>query len=337
MGSDLLVTIVVLGTWAFSWWALATIRIRRGGGKVVTVLWTGVAGMVIGGIAGAMAVAPPGTAANSGATPANAKPAITTELHAPDRAPEAKRPDKPQPPRHFDVEPAKLIARVNAALHSHAKGKIEQGSKMNTYTADVGSRSHFIAGVDKASGKVASVLVLSPFSQDDNELAAQASRAGLIIGAAMAPADGKEVARIIDSMEKERETFGNTPRRWLNGVNLYYSVSPEVGSMLGADLADQPDRTTLDGDPEGYVYPQCKQAVEQQLKSPSSADFPWTADKVASNPNDPNSFVVLGHVDAQNSFGATLRADWICQIAYTGGDHYSSSSFALGKVLLQER
>lgn len=65
----------------------------------------------------------------------------------------------------------------------------------------------------------------------------------------------------------------------------------------------------------------CSEFVKKNLKSPSTAQFPSSAADgviiahIASN----DRWSVLGYVDAQNSFGATLRQDFGCQVSYSGG------------------
>lgn len=61
----------------------------------------------------------------------------------------------------------------------------------------------------------------------------------------------------------------------------------------------------------------CQNAVLDQLKAPSTAEFSsrseTTADRVGSR------WDVAGWVDAQNSFGATVRTVWGCTATYNGG------------------
>jgi RNA polymerase subunit RPABC4/transcription elongation factor Spt4 len=64
----------------------------------------------------------------------------------------------------------------------------------------------------------------------------------------------------------------------------------------------------------------CEEAVKDQLKSPSTADFSeQTRTKLSSD-----TFEVVGFVDSQNGFGATVRAAWSCTAKATAqGDGYS--------------
>jgi len=64
----------------------------------------------------------------------------------------------------------------------------------------------------------------------------------------------------------------------------------------------------------------CKSFVTNNLKSPSTAEFPLSnADGViighiASN----DRWSVIGYVDAQNGFGAMIRQEFGCQVSYSG-------------------
>ncbi len=55
--------------------------------------------------------------------------------------------------------------------------------------------------------------------------------------------------------------------------------------------------------------------IEANLKSPSTADFPWTVD---SHTVIGKSHVVKTYVDSQNSFGATVRSHWTVAVRPNG-------------------
>lgn len=62
-----------------------------------------------------------------------------------------------------------------------------------------------------------------------------------------------------------------------------------------------------------YAQIACENAVESQLKAPSTAKF--------GNLNTNGSggyYTVDGHVDAENSFGAQLRTTFVCDVAVDG-------------------
>lgn len=57
----------------------------------------------------------------------------------------------------------------------------------------------------------------------------------------------------------------------------------------------------------------CKDAVFTRLKAPSTSEFPEPIN-VRINKNDPTEYFVLGAVDAQNSFSAKLRQEYVCKL-----------------------
>lgn len=56
----------------------------------------------------------------------------------------------------------------------------------------------------------------------------------------------------------------------------------------------------------------CKEWVTDQLKAPATADF----SNVEVKRYDDGRWRVAGEVDAENSFGATLRMSWSCYVGY---------------------
>ena len=68
------------------------------------------------------------------------------------------------------------------------------------------------------------------------------------------------------------------------------------------------------------AFPYAKQFVRQKIKSPSTADFPWTPDE-GSHQVNANTFIVMSYVDSENGFGALKRTHYICQITFSGDDN----------------
>jgi hypothetical protein len=71
------------------------------------------------------------------------------------------------------------------------------------------------------------------------------------------------------------------------------------------------------GDPSNS-YPaearlHCRDFVKQALKSPSSADF---GDESADGSG--TTWTVIGHVDSDNSFGASIRNNYRCTVEVSG-------------------
>lgn len=75
----------------------------------------------------------------------------------------------------------------------------------------------------------------------------------------------------------------------------------------------------------------CKDAVKAGLRSPSTADFPWTGDTISIN-GDQTEMVYESYVDAQNGFGATIRTNFTCTIRAVGGDKASLGNWKIQKL-----
>ena len=61
----------------------------------------------------------------------------------------------------------------------------------------------------------------------------------------------------------------------------------------------------------------CKEFVEKTLKAPSTAEFQSYNNFSASGTGE-GPFQVSGYVDAENSFGAKIRTQFICELRRTG-------------------
>lgn len=61
--------------------------------------------------------------------------------------------------------------------------------------------------------------------------------------------------------------------------------------------------------------------VKDNLKSPSTADFPSLVGLVKQV--DTKTYEVNSYVDSQNSFGAMLRTNFYCKVKYAGNDKWT--------------
>jgi hypothetical protein len=63
------------------------------------------------------------------------------------------------------------------------------------------------------------------------------------------------------------------------------------------------------------LYPAVQNSIANELKSPSTAKFPDRSETTwAPQKHLDCVYVVSGYVDAQNSFGATVRSDYRAQV-----------------------
>ena len=98
--------------------------------------------------------------------------------------------------------------------------------------------------------------------------------------------------------------------------------APDSASAQAAPVVARP--SDLDICAMAHVF------IKRQLKSPSSAVFPAcsTADTTISGSG--SNWTVKSYVDAQNSFGADLRADYTVAMRYQAStDKWTMDSFTL--------
>jgi len=57
--------------------------------------------------------------------------------------------------------------------------------------------------------------------------------------------------------------------------------------------------------------------VRENLKTPSTAEFPWVKAEDVVEQIDDNTFFVKGYVDSENSFGAMIRTYFTCTVDFS--------------------
>jgi hypothetical protein len=80
------------------------------------------------------------------------------------------------------------------------------------------------------------------------------------------------------------------------------------------------------------AFIQCKNLVRDRLKAPSTAKFPLI-ERTVTKTSD-GDYQVLSYVDAQNSFGAQIRSNYVCTIKRSNpeGDRADPRSWTLVDV-----
>lgn len=101
----------------------------------------------------------------------------------------------------------------------------------------------------------------------------------------------------------------------MNGAHLAMRAAIAVGLVAGTAACDAGESDTL-GDEYTAKY-MCQQFVKDRLKSPKSADF---SGESAEGPGP--TWMVVGDVDADNSFGASMRNSYTCTVRFAGGDEW---------------
>lgn len=92
--------------------------------------------------------------------------------------------------------------------------------------------------------------------------------------------------------------------------NVISTLSPEYSSPSSEPY--DPDR--IMGWSDNRARYLCHDRIKQQLKSPSTAKFEGLFDFIAVQSADHKDWMIHGHVDAQNAFGAKLRTNWTCTV-----------------------
>ena len=90
----------------------------------------------------------------------------------------------------------------------------------------------------------------------------------------------------------------------------------EYGQDMFNKLAEK-DSSSSNSDEATDAKICAAKAVKDQLKSPSTADFCKYTEMTATNLGG-NKWKITGWVDAQNSFGATVRENWTVTLTLTG-------------------
>ena len=88
-----------------------------------------------------------------------------------------------------------------------------------------------------------------------------------------------------------------------------------IFATLLVACSDSSTRDVTRGGQETMAFVMCQKPVANQLRSPSSAKFPTMGKQdVLSAHSGGGIYLVDGYVDAQNGFGAMIRANWECKI-----------------------
>lgn len=75
-------------------------------------------------------------------------------------------------------------------------------------------------------------------------------------------------------------------------------------------------------------------AVKDRLKVPSTAKFPEMDSSFVSSHD--SIYTVHAYVDAQNTFGATMRSEYSCEFTYKGGEETDAKNWRLEYCHIKE-
>lgn len=124
--------------------------------------------------------------------------------------------------------------------------------------------------------------------------------------AASSAPQGQDVKKPADSSGKAKGGCGCA----LIGALVIAVSMAAFGSCSGGSDSDSGINEQVRQD---EAKDNCHDWVKTKLKSPSSAEF--SGDVLT---GDQSGYIIAGNVDAENSFGASLRNTWSCNIRLDG-------------------
>jgi hypothetical protein len=118
-------------------------------------------------------------------------------------------------------------------------------------------------------------------------------------------------------------------KKWMVVVGVLFvigAVLPKGNKPGDAGTSSAPPKPTSTAPTKIDAWVMAQQFVERELKSPGSAEWGSVLDGTFQRPdehvvaNPDGTFSVQGWVDAQNSFGAKMRANWTIKLKKLPGE-----------------
>ena len=91
---------------------------------------------------------------------------------------------------------------------------------------------------------------------------------------------------------------------------------------------------TVQSDVSSMAHIQCKDFVKARLKAPSSADFAFMDYQATKFPD--HKYIIRASVEAQNSFGAKLKNNYVCTVQWNGRDDAAIANWTLLSLQIEE-
>ncbi len=132
---------------------------------------------------------------------------------------------------------------------------------------------------------------------------------------------------------KMNQQYQKPPKWFIIGVIVFFSAAiiffiSSLSKMSNrASSSGTSSSKDQFGHSEAYAKFTAEDIVKRELKSPSTAKFCSTRDATITRSG--NTWTVSGWVDAQNSFGATIRNNFTVKFTFTQGDSYTVDSCSI--------
>jgi len=115
-------------------------------------------------------------------------------------------------------------------------------------------------------------------------------------------------------------------------ANAFYVVLCIIGLWTLKNYIDK--RNSADNS-EAFIISQ--DYVKRNLKSPSTASFGSGWEGANNVSKSGNTFTINHYVDAQNSFGSTLRSYYECVLTYNGGENLEINNWTLNYLSIDHK
>lgn len=119
-------------------------------------------------------------------------------------------------------------------------------------------------------------------------------------------------AQLAEEQAKKAQELKDAREKQAKENAILQAKQAEIDAKNKAEAAEKKD---------GIVASVCaKTYIEESLKAPSTAKFPWSGGNVV--PLGKNKYTVENYVDAQNSFGAMIRTNYTCTVTVVSPENF---------------
>lgn len=146
----------------------------------------------------------------------------------------------------------------------------------------------------------------------------------------------------------EQKSEGGVVRRLLTGVKkfliLFFSIVGAVVAIVLIGLSFDSNSThseppVVEEMKKEYsdveVYTNAQIILEEFLKSPSTAEYPYLTEAVIERYKD-DTFKITSYVDSQNGFGAMIRSEWMIILRFVDSSVVPMAVVIDGEVLFKD-
>ena len=124
-----------------------------------------------------------------------------------------------------------------------------------------------------------------------------------------------------EDKNKEEDHKPNTKTKSIISIVVTLVIFAIIVGVAFTCCGGGDSKSDKEGHSEVEAWVAAKIEVEDNLKSPKTASFPWSYEEYVTKIND-NDFKVKSYVDSENSFGALVRTQFRCYVTHLGNLKY---------------